>query len=89
MGEGTAAALVLHLQEMLSILRLLNQLSEEVAHTPTLISSDILAVEMEAQMEVGVGGPQMHVDQGVDSGLQLNGIILTNLGAHCWWVIRS
>ena len=31
---------------------------------------------------VGVGGPQMHVDQAVDDSLPLCGIILINLGAH-------
>ena len=41
------------------------------------------------QREVGVGGPQMHVDQAVDGGLHLGGIILTNLGAHGWLVMRS
>lgn len=34
---------------------------------------------------VGVGGPQMQVDQAVDSGLHFGGIILKDLRAHgCW-----
>ena len=31
---------------------------------------------------VGVGGPEMHVDQAVDDSLHLHGIILISLGAH-------
>ena len=50
------------------------QFTEKVAH--------ILLVKTEAQREVGVRGPQMHVDQAVDSGLHGCGMILTNLGAH-------
>ena len=50
------------------------QFTVKVAH--------ILLVKTEAQREVGVGGPQMHVDQAVDSGLHGCGMILTNLGAH-------
>ena len=45
-------------------------------------------VEIEAQREVGIGGPQLHVNQAVDGGLHLGRIILTNLGAHDWSVIR-
>ena len=51
-----------------------SQFTEKVAH--------IFLVKTEAQREVGVGGPQMHIDQAVDSGLHGSGIILTNLGAH-------
>lgn len=51
--------------------------------------SHILMVRIEAQKEVGVGGQQMQVDQAVDNGLRLSAIILMNLGAPCWWAIRS
>lgn len=65
---------------------LLSQLAEEVTHA---FQSHIITVEREAQREVGVGGPEMQVDQDVDGSLQLGGIILTNLGAHSCWAIRS
>lgn len=85
--EGAAATLVLHLQERLGALRILRgQLCKAMPHT---FRSCITAVEREAQREVGVGGPEMQVDQDVDGGLQLGGIILTNLGAHSCWAIRS
>ena len=42
----------------------------------------IIAVEIEAHREVGVGGPQMLVDQVVDDSLHVSGIIMTNLGVH-------
>ena len=58
--EGSTTALVWHLQEPLGSLSLrLGQLLEEVAHT---LQSPILAVEIEAQTEVGVGGLQMQGD---------------------------
>lgn len=72
--------LVLHLQEMLGALAfLLGQLLEEVTHT---FQSHIVAVEIEAQRKVGVGGLQMQVNQVVDGGLHLSGIILMDLRAH-------
>lgn len=81
--EGAAAALVLHLQEKLSALQpLLSQPQKKcpLPHPPP--PSHILAVEIEAKREVGVGGPQMHVDHEVVGNLHLSVIILTNLGAH-------
>ncbi|CAN0452932.1 unnamed protein product [Rangifer tarandus platyrhynchus] len=36
----------------------------------------------EAQREVGLGDRQVRVDQAVDDGLHLHGIIRMNLGAH-------
>ena len=58
--EGAAAVLVLPFQEMLGALTLLfGQFAEKVAHA---LQSHIVAVEIEAQREVGAGGPQMHVD---------------------------
>lgn len=74
--KGAAIALVLHLQEMLV---LLSQFMEEVVH---VLQSHVAGVELEAQREVGIRGLQMHVDQVVDGGFHLTGIILPNLGAH-------
>ena len=83
--EGAAATLVLQFQETLRALALLlGQFSKKVTHT---LQGHIVAVEIEAQREVGVGGPQLHVNQAVDGGLHLGRIILTNLGAHDWSVI--
>ena len=39
-------------------------------------------VKIDAQREVGVGGPQMPTGRPVNSGLHLGGIILMNLGAR-------
>lgn len=50
-----------------------------VAHT---LQSYIVVVKIEAQRNVGVGDPQMHVDHMVHSDLHIGGIILTNLGGH-------
>ena len=78
--EGTATELVWHLQQMLSALALLLcQLEEEVAQA---LQSHIVTVETDARGEVGVGRPQLCVDQVVDGGLHLGGIILMNPGAH-------
>lgn len=41
-----------------------------------------LRVKTEAQIKVGVGGPQIHFDDAVDRNLHLSGIILLNLGSH-------
>ena len=54
--EDVAPVLVLHLQEMLGALALLHLIPEEVVHT---LQSPIVTVEIEAQGEIGVGGPQM------------------------------
>ena len=43
---------------------LLGQHTEEAAHT---LESHICQVQTEAQREVGVGGPQVQVDLGVDT----------------------
>ena len=64
----------------------LANLQKKVAHT---LQSHIVTVEIEAQRKGGVGDPQMHVNQAVDGGLHLSGIILTNLRAHGWSLIRS
>ena len=42
----------------------------------------MVEVGIEAQRDVGVGALQMNVGQAVEGGLHLNGIILTNPGAH-------
>ena len=85
--EGAATTLVLQFQETLRALALLlGQFSKKVTHT---LQGHIIAVEIEAQGEVGVGGPQLRVNQAVDGGLHLGRIILTNLGAHDWSVIIS
>ena len=55
---------------------LLGQLAEKMAHA---LQTHIFLVKIEVQREVGVGGLQMHVDQEVDGGPHLCGIILTNL----------
>ena len=60
------------------MLTLLSQLPE-VANT---LQSRTLLVELEAEREAGVGGPQTEVGQAVDRGLSHGGIILLNLGAH-------
>lgn len=46
-------------------------------------------VRIEVQKEVGIGGQQMQVDQAIDNGLHLSGIILMNLGAPGWWAIKG
>ena len=85
--EGAAAMLVLQFQETLRALTLLlGQFAKKVTDT---LQGHIVAVEIEAQREVGVGGPQLHVNQAVDGSLYLGRIILMNLGAHDWLVIRS
>ena len=72
--------LVLPFQEMLRALPLLlGRFVKNVAHT---LQSHILAVEIEAQREVILGGSQMHVDQAVEGRLHLSEIILMNLGTH-------
>lgn len=59
LGRASARPEEMQLEEMLSVLALLLcQLSEEAA--PAL-ESHITGVEIEAQREVGVGGPQMQV----------------------------
>lgn len=69
--------LVLHLLETLgTFMLLLGQLTEEVAHA---FKSHTVVVEIEAQREICVGGLQIQVDQVVDGGLHLGGIILMNL----------
>lgn len=79
-GREATAALVLHFQEMFGALTLLlGQFAGKVAHA---LRSHIVAVEVEAQREVGVGGPLIHTDWEVEGGLYLGGIILTNLGAY-------
>lgn len=78
--KDVTAMLVLHLQEILCALAFLfNQLAEKVTHT---FQSHIVAVEIEAQRKVGVRGLQMQVNQVVDGGLHLSGIILMDLRAH-------
>lgn len=81
LDEGMVTALVWHLPEMFSTLQLLlSQLKEEGAH---VLHSYNLMVEIGAQREVSVEGWQKHVEQAADGGgLHMNGIILTNLGAH-------
>ena len=39
-------------------------------------------MDIEAQRELDVAGPQMQVGQAVDGNLYLGGIIVMNLGAH-------
>lgn len=69
--EGTAAGLVLHRQETLGALAyLLSQLTE-VAYA---FQRHIVEVEREAQKEVRVEGPQIHVDQGVNGSLHADGV---------------
>ena len=57
----------------------LSQFEEEVAHA---LQSHTIAMEIEAQREIGVGDPQMDVDQVLDGCLHLCGIILMYLGAY-------
>ena len=72
--EGTAATLVLQFEETLRALALLlGQFMKKVTHT---LQGHIVMVEIGAQREVGVGGPQLHVNQAVDGGLHLGRIIL-------------
>lgn len=78
--EGLATLLVLRFRKRLDALVLrLSRLTEDVTHT---LQSHIITGEIETQREVGVGGPQVPVHQVVDGGFHLDGIILTNLGAH-------
>ena len=48
------------------------------------IWSHSVAMATEAQRKVGLGERQVRVDQAVDDGLHLHGIIRMNLGAHGW-----
>ena len=48
------------------------------------IQSHSVAMATEAQREVGLGDRQVRVNQAVDDGLHLQGIIRMNLGAHGW-----
>lgn len=84
--KGAATTPVLHLQETLGTLMFLGQFVEEVTHA---FQSRIVVVKIEAQREVRVGGSQMQVDQVVDGGLHLGGIILTDLRAHSCWAVRN
>ena len=52
---------------------LLGQFVETVVHA---LQSHIVAMEIEAQREVGVGVPQMHVDRAVADGLHLGRTVL-------------
>ena len=69
---------------------LLGQVLEEMVHTP---QSHNITVEIEAQREVGIWGPQMQTGQVVDGSLHLSGIILTSVGAHgssaSWLVLEA
>lgn len=90
--EGVATVLVLHFQEMpVALALLISQFVEKVAHAfqshtvekvAHALQNHIIAVEIEFHGEVGVGGPQMLVDQVVDDRLHVSGIIMTNLGVH-------
>ena len=90
--EGVATVLVLHFREMpIALALLISQFVEKVAHAlqshtvekvAHALQNYITAVEKEAHREVGVGGPQMLVDQVVDDSLHVSGIIMTNLGVH-------
>ena len=60
--EGVAPMLVLHVLERLSALVLLLCQVTRVSHT---IQSHNILVGIEAWGQIGVGGPQMHVDQEV------------------------
>ena len=60
--------------------------AEEAAHA---LQSHIIKVNIGTRREAGVGGLQMHADHAVDGGLHLSEIILRNLGAHRWSVIRN
>ena len=96
--KGAATVLVLHLQEILGVLKLLlGQLEEEVAHT---LKGHIDTVKI-AQREVGVRGLKVWVDQVVDRSFHWSGKILRNLGVHdcqaigvklkkwCWLVLEA
>ena len=75
-----APALILHFQVMpWAVVLLLGQFVKKVAHT---LQSHIVVVKIEVQRKVGIGSLQVHVEQAVDGGLYLGGIILTNLGVH-------
>lgn len=85
MKEIVAAMLVLHFQMFCALALLLGQFAK-VTHA---FQRHIIAVGIEAQTEVDVGGPRVQIDQAVDGCLNLCGIILTNLGAHGWLARRS
>ena len=78
--KGVAAALVLHLQSFGALLLLLGQLLD-VAQPPGAPWS----VEIQAGREVSAERPQTPVDQVVDGGLHLRGIIPTNPGVRGRW----
>lgn len=86
--SGAAAVLVLHFQETLGAL-ICSSSSNSWKKVSYTLHSHIVKVEI-AQREGGVGGLQMHVDKAVTGqGFYLLGvIILMNLGAHGWSVIR-
>lgn len=79
LGDAVAAALVLSFQETLSALvLLLGQLLGKGAHA---LWSHIVLVEIKAQRG-RCRRLWVHVDQVVDGGLHLGGLILRNLGAR-------
>lgn len=49
----------------------------------------IVAVETEAQREVGVGGGQMQGDPAADLGPHLGGGALRSVGERGWWAVRT
>lgn len=76
LGEGAAASWFCIFERLLSILALL--LGLLVAAVAQASQSHIAAVAMEAQREVGAGGPRMQVAQAVNGGPRLGGVILTD-----------
>lgn len=74
--EGAADLLVLHSGDARH-----PRASQPTGGTAHGLRSHVVWLEVEAQREVGVGGPQLHAEQAVARGLHLGGIILTDLGA--------
>ena len=57
-------------------------LDEDANEVAYALQSHVIPIKKEAQREVGVGGPQVQVDQAVHGSFHLGGIILTNLRGH-------
>ncbi|EDL00664.1 mCG1042745 [Mus musculus] len=78
--ECTTPTIILQLEQTLGPLALLlDQFAEEVTYA---LQSRVIPTKKEAHREIGVGGPQVQVDQAVHGSFHFSGIILTNLRGH-------
>lgn len=84
--EAAAPSAPLHFPESSAPSCFCSAIHGRIFHT---LLSCVVTVDKEGQREVGVRCGQMPVDQAVDGGLHLGGMILTHLGAPGGSAIRS